>query len=522
MHSPFEKVLHTNLAPSETECDTIRDLVGGWRKDYTRITADIVRLQSLVDEAARRQEELQHFIDAHLALLSPARRLPDDIIRGIFMEILPSTRNCSLSPDEAPFLLCHICKTWRFIALYTPRLWASIHIVIPTPSRLPQLTDTVVAWLDRSRTVPINVSMSLSLTADPRCDLSALMSALVALSPRWRHMHFSLTTYSYFASLSSHDVPLLQTISFDSAKSYWGDNPTESFMFLATQSLRSVALPSSKTLLQSPISWRSLRHLKITRYGQQVLTHNGVLKILRQCPLLETCDIAVSQHVISSEATIDQLQFSLPHLTHLSVTNGPTNSGVSHFLGSLILPALLSFDCYEDIRLQAIVPSQSLFPSDAFLQCLRVNIRGLNTSVLVAALTAIPTLEEVYILQEPTNISDRYPDSKFLTHLTAPPNRVIPIVCPNLHVLELERFDAVSDDTILQFLQSRTGPLLQFILVEQPIVQLARFSCTFDRSCRRNIMPELQAAIAAGLSVDLKYIPLAKITYSPLEGIELG
>ncbi|KAJ7446961.1 hypothetical protein FB451DRAFT_989971, partial [Mycena latifolia] len=82
MHSQFENVLHTNLAPSDTECQTIRDLVQIWRQDHDHIIADIARLQS-------KREELQRFIDAHLALVSPARRLPDDIIRGIFMQTLP-------------------------------------------------------------------------------------------------------------------------------------------------------------------------------------------------------------------------------------------------------------------------------------------------------------------------------------------------------------------------------------------------------------------------------------------------
>ncbi|KAJ7865549.1 hypothetical protein B0H13DRAFT_2067675 [Mycena leptocephala] len=475
MHSPFKDILYTNVVPCDTDCDNIRDLVEGSRRELAHITEDIARLQ-----------------------------LPEDVIRGIFMATLPSLRNSSLSSDEAPLLLCRICKSWRFVALSTPRLWASVHIVIPAPSRLKQLTDFVIAWVGRSGGVPIDVSMAFSRVADPRCDVSPLMSALVAVSTRWRHMQFVLRTYDHFASLSSNDVPQLQSMMLDNAKSYWGNRPTESLGFLATQSLRSIELPSSKSLLGSPISWGSLRHLKITRYRQEVLTQSGALVILRQCPLLETCDLAVSG-AGTLDDTSQQKPFSLPYLTHMSVTNGPTPPEVPHFIGSIILPNLRSFYCYDDIRL----PTSPLV--DLYFRWTHPsNVSG---SVLVAALADMPSLQELQVLREPSNLPDRSADPHFLTHLTTPPNRVTPVVCPRLRCLELEKFDAL------------TGPLLQFIHAKrgeqlQTIVPLSRFSCVFERSQRRDIIPDLQDAIAAGLVLDLKYRPLPRVTYSPLEGID--
>jgi hypothetical protein len=209
----------------------------------------------------------------------------------------------------------------------------------------------------------------------------------------------------------------------------------------------------------------------------------------------------------------------------MSVTNGPTPPEVPHFIGSIILPNLRSFYCYDDIRLPDITACRSLFPLDTSLQCLRVNIGGLNSSVFVAALADMPSLQELQVLREPSDLPIHTADPHFLTHLTTPPNRVTPVVCPRLRCLELEKFDALSDETVLQFIQSRTGPLLQFIHAKRgeqllTIVPLSRFSCVFERSQRRDIIPELQDAIAAGLVLDLKYRPLPRVTYSPLEGID--
>ncbi|KAJ7214717.1 hypothetical protein B0H12DRAFT_971980, partial [Mycena haematopus] len=123
MDSPFQDILHTNAVPTDAECDRIRDFLQGPRKELVDLSNKITQLQSLLHEATHRRDELQESISAHLALLSPFRRLPDDIIREIFIATHPSTRNPSFSSDEPPLVLCRTCKSWRNIALTTPRLW---------------------------------------------------------------------------------------------------------------------------------------------------------------------------------------------------------------------------------------------------------------------------------------------------------------------------------------------------------------------------------------------------------------
>ncbi|KAJ7614728.1 hypothetical protein DFH06DRAFT_1368100, partial [Mycena polygramma] len=310
MNSPFKNILHTNITPSDAESRIIRNLVRSWRKELAQSTEEIDRLQFLIDEATRKRDELKQFIDAHLALVSPVRRLPGDIIREIFMATLSSTRNSAMSSKEAPLLLCQICQSWRLIALCTPRLWASIHIVIPNTTRLQQFMDNAIAWLDRSGTVPLDISMAYSLEADARCDISPLMSTLVTLAPRWRHIRSLPGNRPHFASLSSTDVPLLQTMTIDTP------GTTELLKFLGTESLRSLQVQNNAGLLKTPVSWGTLRHLKISKF-RQALGDNDALKILKQCPLLETCHLVVCG---GKPLGGGFEPFSLPHLTRLSVT----------------------------------------------------------------------------------------------------------------------------------------------------------------------------------------------------------
>ncbi|KAJ7158027.1 hypothetical protein C8R43DRAFT_854891, partial [Mycena crocata] len=127
MDSPYLSILHTNAVPTDNECKEIRNLLQGPSKQAADLTEEISRVQTLLDGLTRRRDELTTFIDAHLALLSPARRLPEDIIRAIFIACLPSTHNAVVSPAASPLLLCQICSAWRDLALSTPQLWASLH-----------------------------------------------------------------------------------------------------------------------------------------------------------------------------------------------------------------------------------------------------------------------------------------------------------------------------------------------------------------------------------------------------------
>ncbi|KAJ6616648.1 hypothetical protein B0H10DRAFT_1632687, partial [Mycena sp. CBHHK59/15] len=73
-------------------------------------------------DLSKQVPKIQTYIDAHQASISPASRLPYDIVGEIFVACLPTDRNPVMSATEAPVILCRICSAWRAIALSTPRL----------------------------------------------------------------------------------------------------------------------------------------------------------------------------------------------------------------------------------------------------------------------------------------------------------------------------------------------------------------------------------------------------------------
>ncbi|KAJ7167781.1 hypothetical protein C8R46DRAFT_870883, partial [Mycena filopes] len=70
------------------------------------------------------------------ATACPALTLPVEITSEIFLCCLPRTSEYFLpptfeSPVRAPMLLLQICRTWRAIALSSPRLWGFLHLNLP-------------------------------------------------------------------------------------------------------------------------------------------------------------------------------------------------------------------------------------------------------------------------------------------------------------------------------------------------------------------------------------------------------
>ncbi|KAJ6598527.1 hypothetical protein B0H10DRAFT_1826383, partial [Mycena sp. CBHHK59/15] len=158
MDSPFNDILHTNAVPSDVDCQRIRALLVGPRQEAEELTQEIGRIQAMLDALTQKCDHLANFIDAHLALVSPARRLPDDVVWEIFEASLPS-KYAVMDGAKSPLLLCQICRPWRRLAQSTPRLWASLHVVAGSNDEMEKMNDAVNVWIARSGSVPLSLSL---------------------------------------------------------------------------------------------------------------------------------------------------------------------------------------------------------------------------------------------------------------------------------------------------------------------------------------------------------------------------
>ncbi|KAJ7610523.1 hypothetical protein FB45DRAFT_334475 [Roridomyces roridus] len=549
MDSPFRALLHTNNVPSGRERHQIRYLLDESQVELDKLTQEITKLQSLLDITSKKRADLQDFMDPHEALLSPARRLPDDIVRVIFLASLPETRNSALVPQESPLLVSQICGAWRNIALSTPRLWAASYIVVPTQSKLAQLKEQVSLWLTRSGAVPLSISIRLSGTAfshDGPCDITSLLELLVGESRRWCHIDVSLppkTTNCLVGMLSPRDVPLLQSmvLRHNTARRRYirttvtSESPAP-LSFLGTGSLRSLTISSSSVTVRSPVSWGTLRHLSIERGGLERplgLTHAVALTILSQCQRLESCELSfvhVRKALDSTGSIPDSPSvpyFTLPHLTALTLIIQMQAIGDhTRFFHHASLPALRSLHC-QGAHDNGPSLRQSFLPDDlSNIESLTLDIQALPRDLLLEALLEMHALRELRIVKEPFTpqiiqigdivVEPPPPLPEWLTYLHVPePN--LRAVCPRLQKFELNLFRTIPDADIVQLIRSRYRA--------PDVVSLEKFACYSNLGKPESggdIASQLQEEVDGGLELVLEWRPRKarmQIVYSALEGV---
>jgi hypothetical protein len=107
MESTFREHLHTNYVPNDAEIECICAHLAPHE-------AELARLDSLIRELTIQRDRVKAYIEAHRALISHARHLPQDILEEIFLDCLRTHHNAIMSTAEAPLLLSRICSAWRF------------------------------------------------------------------------------------------------------------------------------------------------------------------------------------------------------------------------------------------------------------------------------------------------------------------------------------------------------------------------------------------------------------------------
>ncbi|KAJ7679265.1 hypothetical protein DFH06DRAFT_1166167 [Mycena polygramma] len=507
METHFRDILHTNIAPSEVDCERIRNLLLAPLKEAAELAEEIKRLRSVISQLTEKRERLDNFIRPHLALISPARRLPADVVVEIFTACLPWNRNATMSSTQAPLLLCHVCRAWRNLALSTPRLWASLHIVAYTP-KLNQLNEAVDVWLSRSGVLPLSISLvryykSARDTAlrSSDTDFSTLVHTVAHYSSRWSRMRFKLESHyvaKTFAALTPSAVPILENFVFDT----WGMD-CHQLPFLEAPSLSSLTLRgvASRSLVTTPLS-RALRHLFLGQDATSLITEAEGLALLAGCPNLEACSLLIGGPLSPNVMPRCRME----HLRQLSVADYAQSA--TTFFTTLDLPNLQTLeyvaDSVEEFR---IIP---LLASANHLQSLSLSIFSqVAPQAMIGCLRMAPTLRELCIQYD-----DTFVDSEFWTSMTPTTQNLHNVLCPELRSVKFVHFGATSDNMLLRFVQARTGS-------DFPrLARLSKVHVHFARTKQVDILPELQQAITDGLDFSLRYEKQEALVYSASQGNE--
>ncbi|KAJ7810027.1 hypothetical protein B0H14DRAFT_2379335 [Mycena olivaceomarginata] len=102
LSSPFASRLGTNYIPPDGEVLEIQSLLVKPVSRIKRLDDQIADLQKAISELNEERSSVTDYVEAHRALIFPARRLPLDMLQEIFVACLPTHRNCvMLAPGDS-------------------------------------------------------------------------------------------------------------------------------------------------------------------------------------------------------------------------------------------------------------------------------------------------------------------------------------------------------------------------------------------------------------------------------------
>ncbi|KAJ7106996.1 hypothetical protein C8R44DRAFT_680875 [Mycena epipterygia] len=501
--SPYKDLLYTNFAPSDDECRCIRDLLAVSTKELKDTTEEISRLQDALDQLVHKEDVLTEFVDAHLALVSPARRLAPDIWAEIFTACLPSHGMPMMDSSKSPLLISHVCSDWRRLVLSMPQLWTSLHIEARanwSPSTATLFNKGLKTWLPRSGSLPLSISYVVHSYDSIRPN-TLLLRTLVNSSQRWGHMRFKLPSFEDFRPLgkiSPDDVPVLASVVIDTSQgdSVVGDS-LAFFSFIRGEEIRRLSLRClERSGLRDIIPWSQLRHLSLKfRYP---ITLAQALDVLRKCSNLETCIFLIYEGRTTILPTPEPIY--MEGLQQLCITD--TSEGGTHLFDYIVLPNLQSLE-YSNRHNN---PAQILASLCAPEKLTRLGLSAPVSNDLAQILLRFPMLQKLVMHRPRETLTNNGTISCPLFQLLTPePNGPAATSWPRLQSICFLGLDVGTDEELLDLIHARRTCA--------DIPPLSGVHVAFPRAQQVDIAPQLKS-----LAPMLRYptdSELRFITYTP-------
>ncbi|KAJ7354590.1 hypothetical protein DFH08DRAFT_934032 [Mycena albidolilacea] len=539
MSSPFASRLGTNYCAQDKEIVEIKALLVEPCQKLKRLNDEINVMRKALDKLIEERDILSTYVDTHQALISPVRRLHLDILEAIFMACLPTHRNCVMSAQEAPVILGRICSSWRTISLKTPRLWSRLHIVEPNypydsplgvyQSKVEQRLEVADAWLRRSKTCPLSISLESSfdyMSPEPMSTSNAqpFLDILIPFASRWQNISLaiSLSGVQTLLRLGENEVPLLKSLMINERRHNQHDIPQWTLpqaCILHAPGLTEFSLMGRNAHSPDlPLRWSHLTALTLmgSGWGTSGGTVNPqtcqvVLDILSRCSELRACTLLVHAPL---DVHLQDFVLECPflHTFDLFCDDIPLQVA-DRLLSRLSLPELRDFKL-RGIKLE---DPQSAFSADSVLSFLTTLTRLESISIdsaifskpiLINSLHALPPTVLHLTITNPTwrppGHEDAIFDDEVLEALATFPDRSSHI--PALQEVVIHYCPNLSDEALLRFIMSR--PTLKLVDIK------------FDRERKVDILPSLQPFTEAGLKTSITYSSPPSIPqFSPWQGL---
>ncbi|KAJ7167832.1 hypothetical protein C8R46DRAFT_1191860 [Mycena filopes] len=382
----LERLLRTNDAPLEVEAAALEQKIASERTRVNQLRATMAKLRSSA-AAERRIEELEEAektLKAYSTILSPARRVPVEILSEIFSQAPHTRRLGQRTVETAPWRLGLVCQRWRAVALADTRLWSSITIAssgTATKTCPPEMVET---QLLRSGLSALTVTIDCQ-EGRVTNDLLKSIKLCVAVSNQWGTLRLRGLDYIMGARI----LPLLRAAN--------GRLDTLFKLELLSTQRRprdwvadAEAVPIDPGARYDPTHYLdralALPFAQLTHFAGFFPSHRQALNVLRAAPNL--VKFAVS---FAGRGAAPDYLLPLPKLRYLSVA-APTRENLD-FLSDVTVPNLQGLWIWGDAVMD--IP-QCVERSRCQLTKLVVH-RCADPSDLLGVLHSLPTLTTLFV-----------------------------------------------------------------------------------------------------------------------------
>ena len=289
-----------------------------------------------------RRDQILASVQVHQGFVSCIRRLPPEILSGIFVQCLPPETLTEPDARAAPLLLMRVCRGWREVAHGTPRLWCSLSV---RPSRFlgPQQPKDLVFyhhWLSRARGCPLSLAVDTGEPSHYPGWQHEVTEFLQPYTSRVVRLHVTFRSNTV-PDLLLGDLPLLEHLTLNGHI----HGHANIARVQPAPRLRRLTLDgfvfSAGVLSAFNSYWTHLTQLRVTLSTRYLLNReiNGlfVLTLLELCPHLQDfvlSSVSIPQYIMEA-GNVRVVTHS-----HLRSFDVEVLYGIPCLLGVLTLPAL--------------------------------------------------------------------------------------------------------------------------------------------------------------------------------------
>ncbi|KAF9258113.1 hypothetical protein L218DRAFT_764642 [Marasmius fiardii PR-910] len=269
----------TNDTPYPSQ-EAMSRQIDGFSTAMRSLDSETVQFQATLTNSQQPREVLE----TRPASFHPVRELPAEILVVIFafcvdqdirseelkanLERVRDSPPPTLDITKSPWVLSHVCRQWRELALSTSHLWNTVEAVFDETQeesglRPPSLLPLVGLRLERAQCQSLSVTLDMSFLCD------YLPSFMRPSLSRWRNVTICAPTQCFYSlDVCKGKFPTLSALHLHFKSTSWNLSPITydqlSVVFMDTPSLRRLTLSGDAEVLTSPllsgIPWNQITH----------------------------------------------------------------------------------------------------------------------------------------------------------------------------------------------------------------------------------------------------------------------